>query len=47
MWKSMGAGFADWLQKLFIEAKAGSPYADRAKYYTDPDFAKVPVAAMS
>ena len=42
--KSMGAGSADWLQ-LFIEAKRLA-YADRAKYYTDPEFAKVPVARL-
>jgi len=39
--KSMGAGSADWFQ-LFVEAKRLA-YADRAKYYTDPNFAKVPV----
>jgi gamma-glutamyltranspeptidase/glutathione hydrolase len=43
--KSMGAGSADWWQ-LFIEAKRLA-YADRAKYYTDPEFAKVPVAALT
>jgi gamma-glutamyltranspeptidase / glutathione hydrolase len=42
--KSMGAGSADWLQ-LFIEAKRLA-YADRAKYYTDPEFANVPVAEL-
>ncbi|MDB5320970.1 MAG: ggt [Phycisphaerales bacterium] len=42
--KSMGAGSADWLQ-LFIESKRLA-YADRAKYYTDPEFAKVPVAQL-
>ncbi len=42
--KAMGAGSADWLQ-LFIEAKRLA-YADRAKYYTDPEFAKVPVAEL-
>lgn len=39
--KSMGAGSADWFH-LFVEAKRLA-YADRAKFYTDPDFAKVPV----
>src|SRR6185369_15088382 len=42
--KSMGAGSADWFQ-LFIEAKRLA-YADRAKFYTDPEFAKVPVATL-
>jgi gamma-glutamyltranspeptidase/glutathione hydrolase len=42
--KSMGSGSADWFQ-LFIEAKRLA-YADRAKYYTDPEFAKVPVAEL-
>ena len=42
--KAMGAGSADWLQ-LFIEAKRLA-YADRAKYYTDPTFAKVPVKEL-
>src|SRR4051812_32847920 len=39
--KSMGAGSADWFH-LFVEAKRRA-YADRATYYTDPTFAKVPV----
>ncbi|HEY7116957.1 MAG TPA: gamma-glutamyltransferase [Tepidisphaeraceae bacterium] len=42
--KSMGPGSADWLQ-LFIETKRLA-YADRAKYYTDPGFAKVPVNTL-
>jgi gamma-glutamyltranspeptidase/glutathione hydrolase len=42
--KSMGAGSADWLH-LLVEAKRLA-YADRAKYYTDPTFAKVPVAGL-
>ena len=42
--KAMGAGSADWLQ-LFIESKRLA-YADRAKYYTDPVFAKVPVKEL-
>lgn len=42
--KSMRAGSADWFQ-LFIESKRLA-YADRAKYYTDPEFAKVPVAQL-
>ena len=39
--RSMGAGSADWFH-LFTEAKRIA-YADRAKYYADPEFAKVPV----
>jgi gamma-glutamyltranspeptidase/glutathione hydrolase len=42
--KSMGAGSADWCH-LFVEAKRLA-YADRAKYYTDPNFARVPVAQL-
>jgi gamma-glutamyltranspeptidase/glutathione hydrolase len=42
--RAMGRGSADWLQ-LFIETKR-LVYADRAKYYTDPAFAKVPVAGL-
>ena len=42
--KAMGPGSADWLL-LFIEAKR-LVYADRAKYYTDPAFAKVPVKEL-
>lgn len=42
--KAMGAGSADWFH-LFVEAKRLA-YADRAKYYTDPDFAKVPVERL-
>jgi gamma-glutamyltranspeptidase/glutathione hydrolase len=42
--RAMGPGSADWLQ-LFVEAKR-LVYADRAKFYTDPTFAKVPVAAL-
>ena len=42
--RAMGPGSADWLQ-LFIETKRLA-YADRARYYTDPTFAKVPVAEL-
>jgi gamma-glutamyltranspeptidase/glutathione hydrolase len=42
--RAMGASSADWWQ-LFIEAKR-LVYADRAKYYTDPAFAKVPVEGL-
>jgi gamma-glutamyltranspeptidase/glutathione hydrolase len=42
--KSMGAGSADWWH-LFVEAKRRA-YADRARYYTDPTFAKVPVQRL-
>lgn len=42
--KAMGAGSAEWLH-LFIEAKRLA-YADRAKFYTDPDFARVPVERL-
>ena len=42
--RAMGPGSADWLQ-LFVEAKR-LVYADRAKYYTDPTFAKVPVERL-
>jgi gamma-glutamyltranspeptidase/glutathione hydrolase len=40
----LGAGSADWWH-LFLEAKRLT-YADRARYYADPDFAKVPVAEL-
>jgi len=39
--KSMGFGSKDYLH-LFIEAKKLA-FEDRAKYYADPDFAKIPV----
>ena len=42
--KSMGPLSADYWH-LFIESKKLA-YADRAKYYTDPAFAKVPVAEL-
>jgi len=42
--RAMGPGSADWLQ-LFIETKRLA-YADRARYYTDPDFARVPVSQL-
>jgi gamma-glutamyltranspeptidase/glutathione hydrolase len=42
--RAMGASSADWLH-LFVEAKRLA-YADRAKYYTDPQFARVPVAGL-
>ncbi len=42
--KSMGALSAEALH-LMIEAKKLA-YEDRAKYYADPDFAKVPVAEL-
>lgn len=38
--RSMGPGSADWLH-LFVEAKKLA-YADRAKFYADPAFAKSP-----
>jgi gamma-glutamyltranspeptidase/glutathione hydrolase len=42
--KEMGALSADYLH-LFLEAKKLT-YADRAVYYADPEFAKVPVAEL-
>jgi gamma-glutamyltranspeptidase/glutathione hydrolase len=42
--KSMGPRSADYWH-LFLEAKKLA-YADRARYYADPDFAKVPVAEL-
>ncbi len=40
--KKMGPKSADYWH-LFVEAKKLA-YADRAKFYADPEFAKVPVA---
>jgi gamma-glutamyltranspeptidase/glutathione hydrolase len=40
----LGPGSADYWH-LFLEAKKLA-YADRARYYADPDFAKVPVAEL-
>ncbi|HTU89456.1 MAG TPA: gamma-glutamyltransferase [Gemmataceae bacterium] len=42
--KKMGPESADWWH-LFLEAKKLA-YADRAKFYTDPDFVKVPVKEL-
>ena len=42
--KKMGPESADWWH-LFLEAKKLA-YADRAKYYADPEFAKVPIAEL-
>ncbi len=42
--KKMGPNSPDWWHR-FIEAKK-LVYADRARYYTDPDFGKVPVAEL-
>jgi gamma-glutamyltranspeptidase/glutathione hydrolase len=42
--KSMGFGSADYLH-LFIEAKKLA-FEDRARYYADPEFAKIPVKAL-
>jgi gamma-glutamyltranspeptidase/glutathione hydrolase len=42
--KSMGFGSADYLHH-FIEAKKLA-FEDRARYYADPEFAKVPVQAL-
>jgi len=42
--KSMGAGSADWWH-VFLEAKKLA-FADRARYYTDPQFAKVPTEQL-
>jgi gamma-glutamyltranspeptidase/glutathione hydrolase len=42
--KKMGPESADWWH-LFLEAKK-LVYADRARYYADPNFVKVPVKAL-
>jgi gamma-glutamyltranspeptidase/glutathione hydrolase len=42
--KKMGPESADWWH-VFLEAKKLA-YADRAKFYADPDFAKVPVPEL-
>jgi gamma-glutamyltranspeptidase/glutathione hydrolase len=42
--RKMGLNSPDWWH-LFVEAKKLA-YADRARYYTDPDFGKVPVAGL-
>jgi gamma-glutamyltranspeptidase/glutathione hydrolase len=42
--KAMGPQSAEWLH-ILIEAKKLA-YEDRAKYYADPDFVKVPVAEL-
>jgi len=42
--KSMGTSSADWWH-LFLEAKKLA-YADRARFYADPQFAQVPVAEL-
>jgi gamma-glutamyltranspeptidase/glutathione hydrolase len=42
--RAMGAGSPDWLH-LFIEAKKLA-YADRAKFYADPDFNRLPTAEL-
>jgi gamma-glutamyltranspeptidase/glutathione hydrolase len=42
--KTMGFGSADYLH-LLIEAKKLA-FEDRARYYADPEFAKVPLAAL-
>jgi gamma-glutamyltranspeptidase/glutathione hydrolase len=42
--KKMGAGSADYWH-VFLEAKKVA-YADRARFYTDPEFAKVPVQEL-
>jgi gamma-glutamyltranspeptidase/glutathione hydrolase len=42
--KKMGADSADWWH-LFLEAKKLT-YADRARYYADPDFVKTPVKEL-
>src|SRR5689334_15812318 len=42
--RKMGRGSADWYH-LFLEAKKLA-FADRAKFYADPDFAKLPVAEL-
>ncbi|MEO8016956.1 MAG: gamma-glutamyltransferase [Pseudomonadota bacterium] len=42
--KSMGFGSADYLH-VFIEAKKLA-FEDRARYYADPEFAKIPLTAL-
>jgi gamma-glutamyltranspeptidase / glutathione hydrolase len=42
--KKMGPASPDWWH-LFVEAKKLA-YADRAKFYADPEFSKVPVAEL-
>lgn len=42
--KKMGPGSADWLH-LFVEAKKLA-FADRAKFYADPEFNKLPTAQL-
>jgi gamma-glutamyltranspeptidase/glutathione hydrolase len=42
--KSMGFGSADYLH-LFVEAKKLA-FEDRARYYADPDFAKIPLKGL-
>ncbi|MFN0195203.1 MAG: gamma-glutamyltransferase [Planctomycetaceae bacterium] len=42
--KSMGRNSVDFIH-LFVEAKKLA-YADRAKYYADPDFQELPVASL-
>ena len=42
--RAMGAGSADWLH-LFVEAKKLA-FADRAKFYADPDFHKLPTTEL-
>ncbi len=42
--KKMGADSADWWH-LFLEAKKLA-YADRARFYADPDFGKLPVKEL-
>jgi gamma-glutamyltranspeptidase/glutathione hydrolase len=42
--KAMGAGSADYWH-VMLEAKKLA-YADRARFYADPEFAKVPVAGL-
>lgn len=42
--RAMGPGSPDWLH-LFIEAKKLA-YADRAKFYADPDFNRLPTAEL-
>ena len=42
--KAMGFGSPEYLH-LFVEAKKLA-FADRARYYADPDFAKIPVEEL-